>query len=294
MSYSILGQSLHEIADQAKHYFADEYGAKHFKCELAIDDDLPLRPTWQASLAAGYHLCVEVRESPFSNTLYEFVSKCAAKTLPIRLWVVVPQAAAVPSFNTELKQARDLGVGVVQIGDDGKAHEFHRPVPLSLFALKKTDLKTVPKTRREEVKTAESTFLDGSPGQGCQSICQALEQLTRQFAQHTYDQGLWKQSQGAPILNAAFFETKPWAKVLETLEERVDNVRVKLKSPTFSKQAIVKARSHTDWRNAVSHQPSTFKQTKERDAKLRTMFEATRDVLVEWYEIAKPFKLNKL
>ena len=293
MSYAILGQSLHEIADRAKAYFATEYGATNFKCEHAPVDDLPLKPTWQASLAAGYSLFIEVRESPFSNSLYEFVTRCAAEALPIRLWVVVPPTAAVPSFNAELKQARDVGVGVVQIAEDGKAHEFHRPVPLSLFALKKTDLKTIPKARREEIKTAESTFLDGSPGQGCQSICQELEQLTREFASYTYDQGLWKQKQGAAPLKKKYFDTSPWADVLQSLEERLDIARVKAKSKTFTKQAIVRARSHTDWRNAVSHKPSTFKDRKQRDAKLRTMFEVTRDVLVEWYEIAKPFKLPK-
>lgn len=293
MTYKYLGENLHEIGDRAKQYFADNYGGTNFKCEQAIDKDLPLQPTWQASMSAGYCLCVDVRESPFSNTLYEFVTKCASRGLPVRLWVVVPQTAAAPSFNSELKQAHDVGVGVVQISDDGGAHEFHRPVALSLFGLKKTELKAVPKGQRDEVKTAESTFLDGSPGQGCQAICQALEQLTRKFAQHTYDQGLWKQPPGSAVYKADFFEKKSWAMVLEAMEDRIDGKKIKAKSPSFSPQSIVKARGHTDWRNIVSHKPHTFKQLIDRDAKLRTMFESTRDLLIEWYGIAKPFKLVK-
>lgn len=111
MNYKILGQNLHEIADLAKNHFAQQYGANKFKCEQPIEEDLPLRPTWQCTLDAGYCLCVEVRESPFSNSLYEFVSMCAARALPIKLWVALPKVAAAPSFNTELKQARDLWGG---------------------------------------------------------------------------------------------------------------------------------------------------------------------------------------
>ncbi|WP_129778918.1 hypothetical protein [Peristeroidobacter soli] len=293
MTYIILGQSLHDVADRAKSYFAQHYGAKGFKCETSIDDGLPLKPTWLATLSTGYYVGIEVRETPFSNSLYEFVSKSATRALPIQLWVAVPPTAAAPTFNAELKQARECGIGVAQINDDGSVHEFHRPVPLSLFGLKKTTLESVPKNRREEVKNAESTFLDGSPGQGCQAISQSLEELTRIFAEHTYSKGLWKHPAGTPALKARFFHTDSWATMLETMEVRIDVGKIKAKVPTFSKQSIVKARGHTDWRNAVSHQPTNFKQRKERDAKLRTMFESTRDLLIEWYEIAKPFKLIK-
>lgn len=293
MTYSILGQNLFETADRARQYFSTQYGATQFKCEQSFDEDLPLKPTWQANLSAGYCLCIEVRESPFSNTLYEFVVRCAARSLPVRLWVAVPQDAASPTFGTELRQAQDAGVGVVQIAEDGKAYELRRPVALSLFALKKTDLKKIPKGQREEVKTSEATFLDGSPDQGCQAICQALEQLTRTFAEHGYNQGLWRQGQGQPALKSQFFHMKPWAAVLEAMEDRIDVGKVKAKSATFNKQAIVRARGHTDWRNAVSHKPRSFKERLDRDTKFRTMFESTRDLLVDWYAIVKPFRLVK-
>lgn len=293
MSYSILGQNLHETADRAKQYFSQHYGATNFACEQALDNDLPLKPTWLATLKAGYRLCIEVRETPFSNSLYEFVTKCATRGMPVRLWVAVPRSAAAPTFNTELKQARDAGVGVVQIAEDGVAHEFHRPVPLSLFALKKTDLKKVPKGQREDVKTAESTFLDGTPDQGCQAICQKLEELTRQFAEYTHGQGWWRQPAGTKPLQPKFFQTGAWAKVLELMEERLEAKRIQSKCNTFTKQIIVRARGHTDWRNEVSHKPVNFRQLKIRDAKLRTMFEVTRDLLIEWYGIARPFRLVK-
>jgi len=289
MSYSILGQNLHETADYSKVYFSQHYGATHFKREEALDKDLSLKPTWQATMAAGYRLCVEVRESPFSNSLFQFVTQCATRGMPVRLWVAVPHGLAAPTFNSELRQAREAGVGVVQFNEDGTAHEFHRPVPLSVFALKKTDLKVVPPTRREEIKTAESTFLDGTPDQGCQSICQALESITRSFGEFTHSEGWWRQaSVGSKGIN---FQTTPWARVLEEMEKRIDVGKVKSRSPSFSKQAVVKVRGHTDWRNAVSHKPKTLKELQQRDARLRTMFESTRDILIEWYTICKSLKL---
>jgi hypothetical protein len=293
MTYTLLGQNLHETADRAKEYFSREHGAKKFRCEIAIASDLPLKPTWQATLSGGYLLCVDVRETPFSVSLYEFVAKCASRGLPIRLWVALPPGTAAPAFNAELRQARESGVGVVQIFDDGTAHVFHRPVPLSLFGLKTTNPAEIPKAKRDEVKTAEATFLDGTPAQGCQAICQALEQVTRDFAEYTYHQGWWRTPANSQNHKAHFFQNSPWAKVLEELESRIDVNRVRSKSSQFSKHSIVKARGHTDWRNKVSHSPKTLQQLKERDAKLRTMFEATRDVLVEWYAIARPLKLVK-
>jgi len=291
MSYSFLGQNLHETADQAKAYFEQQYGATYFRCEQELSDDLPLKPTWQAILPGKYCLCIEVRESPFSQTLSAFVGGCAQKGLPVKLWVVMPKISAAPTFNSELRQAREFGVGVLQVAEEGDPHEFSHPVPLSLFGLKKTDLTSVPKSRRDEVKTAESTFLDGSPGQGCQAICQALEDITRKFAKYTHDAGCWKHPAGARVLHSEFFETRPWANVLATMESQIDIAKIRTKSASFTPQAIVKARGHTDWRNAVSHKPKTYRELISRDAKLRTMFESTRDLLLEWYGIAKPLRL---
>src|ERR1043165_1175985 len=177
MSYALLGHSLHETADSAKRYFAREYGAAKFICESEVEDDLPLRPTWQANMQGGYRLCIEVRESPFSHSLYQFVTLCAGRHLPIRLWVAMPAGPAGDAFNKELREAKAVGVGVVQLADNDSAHEFHRPAPLSLFGLRRTDIHAVPKRHRESIKKAEDAFLDGAPDQGCQLICQELESV---------------------------------------------------------------------------------------------------------------------
>jgi hypothetical protein len=289
VNYTLLGQNLHNTADGARKYFASSYGAKRFLCEEALSDDLPLRPTWQGDLG-GYRLAIEVRETPFSQTLFEFVTLCSQRGLPIRLWVAVPDGAAAPNFNGELKQARQLGVGVVQI-TNGKGHEFHKPVPLSLFALRKTDMNQVPRALREAIKTAEDDFLGGNPAQACQGICQELEQITRRFAEQVHANGWWRQQQGTAAPTPAFFRTRPWADMLDRLDQCVDQNRTRTVCPEFTKTVISQARGYTNWRNALSHKPKNLVELQKRDARLRTMFEATRDLLLEWYEIAKPLKL---
>jgi hypothetical protein len=292
MTYSLLGHDLHEAADKAKAWFAENYGAKNFKREEPVLD-LPLRPTWQAMLNGGYSLCVNVQPSPFSPSLFEFVTQCAQRGLPIKLWVAIGPSPPKESFGADLKQARNFGIGVVQIPDAGKPHEFHRAVPLSLFGLTRTDPKDVPKPRREVLKKAEDTFLDGAPDQACQLICQELEHISRVFAEHTYDKGLWKQPKGARTLRSRFFTKDSWATMLEEMEQRANVATIAAKSPDFSKQLVVRARAFTDWRNAVSHKPTKSAELKKRDTKLRTMFEVTRDLLIDWYHAAKPLGLLK-
>ena len=293
MAYGLLGQDLHVAADKARRWFAHRYGATGFKCEAPVKLDLPLRPTWQANLRTGYLLCVNVQSTPFSPTLHEFVNGCAQQRLPIKLWVAIGEGGPKDSFGADLKQARNLGVGVVHIYDNGDPHEYHRPVPLSLFALARTEFRRVPAPVRETIKNAEDTFLDGHPGEGCQSICQELENISRSFAHETYKRGWWKSPPGANAPPARFFTRDSWAGMLKDFDDRANVAQISKKCPSFTKQLIAGTRAYTDWRNSVSHKPKTVAQRKVRDARLRTMFEATRDLVLDWFQAAKPLGLLK-
>jgi hypothetical protein len=288
MTYALLGHSLHETADLARKHFADAYGAKNFECETAVDQDLPLRPTWQATMQGNYKLCIEVMETPFSQSLYEFVIKCANRGIPVRLWVAVPWGVSGGSFAKELKEARTLGVGVIQISEDGtQTHEFHKPVSFSLFGLRRTDLTKVRKAHREAFKKAEDAFIDGSPDYGCQLVCQDLESVTRSVALHTYSKKWWTTKQG---LKPRFFTSDAWATMLEKFDKEIDVTKTRKKCPSFRRALVAGARQYTDWRNSLSHKPKSLKELEDRDARLRTMFEATRDHLIEWLNVAHVLK----
>lgn len=294
MTYSFLAEPLRETAERAKAYFKQSYGATKFICETEIEPELPLKPTWQASMQDGYRLCIDVHEALGSLTIHEFVAKCAAKGVPIKLWIALPGTPTGPGFTRELRSAKDMGVGVVQFPEDGGApYELHKPVPLSLFALRQTNLQEVEAKRRETVKKAEDSFLDGSPEDGCRLICEELEAVTRRFAEHSYAKKWWKPSAGGKPLKPKFFTTDSWANMLQSLDERLLEQKAKSKCSTFSKELVVGARQYTKWRNSLSHKPKTLKERAKRDAKLRTMYEATRDLLLEWYRVARTLKLEK-
>lgn len=290
MTYGLLGQDLHETAERAKRWFTTHYGASRFRCEESVMDDLPLLPTWQGDLQAGYTLCINVQPTAFSPSLFEFVTRSAQSGLPIKFWVAIPDTTP-KDLATDLKKARSVGIGVVQMLESGQAHEYHRAVPLSLFGLKRADLATVAKARREVIKNAEDIFLDGAPDQGCQAVCQELESITRKFAERSYTDGLWKMPAGATPRPSRFFQKKSWSNMLEEMERSVDTAAMIKKCPLYNKQMVVRTRAYTQWRNDVSHKPKSLKQLKARDAKLRGMFEVTRDLLVEWYALAQPLRL---
>lgn len=292
MSYSLLGQDLHETADSARAWLTRLYGARGPKCEQQVTKDLPLRPTWQATAPTGYILCVNVQPSPFSQTLHEFVNLAMQRGLPIKLWVAVPADSTKESFASELKQARQAGIGVVQFSDGSLPHEYHRAVATSLFALSRTELSKIPKAAREMFKNAEETFLGGDPSHGCQSICQDIEALSRLVAAETYRLGLWKSPHGSAVLKSRFFTSDSWATMLGAFEQRADEPAIKRKCQPFRKQLIVRTRAFTDWRNSVSHKPKGMAELKKRDSRLRTMFEATRDLLVDWCHCARPLGIT--
>ncbi len=292
MSYALLGHDLHDVADKAKKWFSDHYGAKGFKREEALFE-LPLRPTWQASLNGSYYLLINVQPTPFSPTLHAVVNQSAQQGLPIHAWVVVGPNPTQQGFASELRQALNAGVGVIQIVEKGEPHIYHRPVPLSLFGMVRTDHKAVPKARREVVLDAEQTFLGGSPAQGCQAISQELEHISRRFGSLACANGWLKGPKNGGSLSTKYFEKTPWAKVLGELENRANIGFIAKKCPGFTKQLIVRTRALTEWRNEVSHKPATLAQLKARDAKLRSMFEVTRQLVMDWYRITKPLGLAK-
>lgn len=291
MPYQFLGLDLHDTADKAKQYFKDNYGAKTFRCEEAIEDGLALRPTWQAKQRDGYDLIVNVQSQPFSQTLHEFVNKCVQASRPVNLWVAVLRRTADTTFNYELRTARQMGAGVIDFPPDGDPHVFHLPVAFSLFALNRCDIKSVPTAYRQAVRSAEETFLNGAPGQGCQSICQELEDLTRRAAGALHSRGCF-QGNWNPGNGAAFFEMGDWGPVLQACENRIDVNSTRALCPQFSIDLVVRARGYRDWRNSVSHKPKTLRELMKRDARLRTMFEATRNLLIDWASATKPLRLK--
>jgi hypothetical protein len=290
MSFHLLAQHLHPTALAAKKYFAGHHGATGFREEEVVHAELSLKPTLSARLAHGYILCVEVSEKAYSNSLDTFVVECSTGCFPVRLYVVVPSAKEDTEFAGNLKKAKARGVGVVELSND-KEFVAADAVALSLFGLHKTELKRFPKSKRDAVRTAEQTFLNGNPVNGCQSLYQEIEAVTRAFAKRSRTEGWWRAPHTGEKNPSADLDRGDWAKVLKELGTFLDLKQCRRKCPQMTDGLIGGARALTDPRNLTSHKPTQLKAIIERDKRLRTWFEGARDLLKNWLDATKPLKL---
>lgn len=290
MSFLALAPQLHPTALAAKKYFSEEYGAKNFAIEEAIADQLSLRPTLTGHLSHGYLLCIDVSASAYSNSLDTFVVECVQGGFPIKFYVAIPSAKEDKDFASNLKKAKQRGVGIVEIANNHK-HRFLSAVSLSLFGLRPATINDYPKAKRETIVQARETFLSGNPVKGCQAMYEELEVITRAFAIRARDEGWWKTQKPGEPKAPKKLDTDPWATVLKSLERLLDYNACRKKCPQMRDVLIVSARGVTDPRNLTSHKPSSLKKLIERDTRLRTWFETAQDLLKDWYKAVRPLKI---
>ena len=289
-AYSILAPDLFETGDLAKTFFIKR-GATGFVCDTKFrdDEDLPLRPTWQATTRQYYRLCIEIRASLTTSAFNDFVTACVINCYPVHLWVVLPQNVGVASLGKQLKEAKDRGIGVAHVIEDGTIHVHHEAVSLSLFGLRKTERSGLSRAQWETISRAENLFFGGNPEGACQDIGQQIEDVTRKFAVESFNLNCWDPKARAP--SQALF-TGNWDPMLEKLERDIIPKEVQKKFPDFKKHHVTRARATTSDRNLVSHPPKTLKERIARDSALRTKYENMRDVLVAWCAVARAFKLK--
>jgi hypothetical protein len=289
-AYPVLAPELFETGDLAKVFFAKR-GATAFVCDTKFmeEEDLPLRPTWQATTRQYFRLCIDVRSSLVTNQFNDFVTACVINGHPVHLWVVLPKDVGISSLGKQLKEARDRGIGVAHVIEDGTIHVHHEAVSLSLFGLRKTERKGLTKAQWEVMSRADNLFLGGNPEGACQDIGQQLEEVTRKFAQESFNLNCWDPSAHAP--SPGLF-TGNWDPLLEKLERDINPKEVQKKCSEFKKNYVTRARAITPDRNLMSHRPKNLRDRIRRDAALRTTYENMRDVLVAWCAVARAFKLR--
>lgn len=293
MTFQLLATDLHATAVQAKKFFSSEFGVTNFKVETAPFEGSSLKPTYHATLKNKYTLCVEVSELPFSNSIKAFAAECGKESRLIKLFVVVPRAGG-PDFPTLFKDAKSYGIGVIELNESGH-NQLCGALAFSFFGLRRLDVKEYPAEKRDVLRQALSTFLDGSPEMGCQTLFSTLENLTRKFAIRTEAEGWWRTPvKDEPGRLARDLTKDPWAKVLSDLDHFLEFKPCKARCKDWNHTLVSQARAMTDLRNLTGHVPSTPKKIVERDKKLRTWFEHAGDVLKNWYDVTKPLKLKDI
>ncbi|HTB58322.1 MAG TPA: hypothetical protein VLC06_10630 [Polyangia bacterium] len=286
----VLAPELFETRDLARTFFAKR-GATGFVCEAKFkeDESLPLKPTWQASTRKYYRLCIDIRSSLVTSQFNDFVTACVINGYPVHLWVVLPKDVGISSLGKQLKEAKERGIGVAHVIEDGTIHVHHEAVSLSLFGLRKTEPSGLSRPQWETISRAENVFFGGNPEGACQDIGQQVEDVTRKFAEESFNLNCWDPKAKAP--SPALF-TGNWDPMLEKLERDIIPKEVQKKFPDFKKNYVTRARAITSDRNLMSHAPKNLKERIARDGALRTKYENMRDVLVAWCAVARAFKLK--
>lgn len=290
-SYKFLASPLHSTANAAMVYFKNEVGLSHFKVEEPIGQNLEFRPTISCSSTEQYLVCVEISESawPLKNVLDTFVLDCKNQGMPVKLHVAIPKGVVDPDFSKNLKRAKSCGVGVLELEENGAAHVYHDALPLSLTGLRTYIPSEFPPKFRENLKGAESTFLNGNPHKGCGELYDLIEDLCRKVGDRADKKGYWKTVKSGTKIPKINFDTKSWALVVKHLESHLDIK--KCNCPKLKDTLLARIRGLTQHRNDSGHKPKNLSQLKQRDQELRTRFETARDTLRDLINATKPLHL---
>src|SRR5258706_6399282 len=115
MQFKYLSAALHPTAAEVVKHFRDNYGLIGFKPEEPVHSDIGFTPTLHAVNKKYHIVCVEVSEQVYPPSLDAFVLKAKNLSLPVLLYVAVPSGLPQSEFNSALKQAKENGVGILEV-----------------------------------------------------------------------------------------------------------------------------------------------------------------------------------
>jgi hypothetical protein len=125
-------------------------------------------------------------------------------------------------------------------------------------------------------------FRDGEPSKACSMVYDELEGLCRVFAKKCTQKKLWTPGK----LN---LDTSPWASVMTSINAALDRSNPIAKKVSTS--LVARVIGITGHRNESGHRPRNLKERINRDQALRTRFEGSVDLLREFLEATKGFRL---
>lgn len=281
MAYRLLLPQLWPVADGVAAFLKREWGIHGLKAEVATHKEIPLVPTFRATMTDHHTLWVEVSDRPYPAHLDSIVSDCMQHGLPVRVVVAVSADRKGNQFHEDLVRARAKAVGVIAVdGTDGDL--LANPLSQSLTGVHPITRKDFPAKFRFQLSQAESTFKQGDPAKGCDALYAITEDVSRKAAEATFKKGYWR-----PNSNAPRFDKDPWDSVLKSLEKNLDPVQYK----DFGDNILHRLIGVTPYRNKVVHVPKSNAELRARDGMLRTRFEDAANILLELLNDVKPLKI---
>ena len=279
MTYRILPDHLREGADRVAGFLRDNYGARGIEREVALNDDVPYRPTLVGRMTDHHVVAVDVTDAGYTGAHDGFVLDCQTRGLPVKFFIATPEQMEGARANALIRAGRARGVGVIEIRQRS-CDAMLEPVSLSLCGVRRIVPTQFPPRFRQRLATAQSTFLNGDPVKGCGGIYDVIEHATRLSAKRLVGIGILP---NPPIELAK----APWSEVLEFVRSRVRVDR--LPQPTRGRFRPVMARiiGLVPDRNDSGHEPNDRASLIRRDSELRTRFEHAVGTLVSLIEIMR-------
>src|SRR5713101_5543658 len=141
--------------------------------------------------------------------------------LPAKVFVATPTNARDSQFKENLRQATNLGIGLLEIsGVRGRI--LNGALSLSLTGCRPIDKGKYPPKYRRALSDAEQTFRRGDPVKGCSHIYDELEGLSRRIAKRTYTRNCWTKNLGGGVPAKLNLAKAPWQTVVLALQKHCD------------------------------------------------------------------------
>jgi hypothetical protein len=283
-TYRALSPRLHETANAAISWFINKWGIKRsvIEVEASIDPDIGFRATFVARTDDFHILCAEVSENIYNNTLDSVVLDCREKGLPVKLFVAVPKDISDPNYAKKLRDAKRAGVGILEV-DHSSGTIVQLPLSLSLAGVRPIESTDFPTRYRQSLQHAHQVFRDGDPNKACSLVYDELEAAFRRFAKKCVTKKFWLNSNNYNV------DKDSWAGVITDLDRKLDRGHSTTRTVTPALMArLIRVTTH---RNESGHKPRNLRDLKRRDQALRTRFEGAVDLLREFLDATKAFRI---
>jgi hypothetical protein len=284
MTYRFLSAVLHPIADRTKLFLTEEWGipASKICVETEFDPDVPV-PTLHAHDRDQYIISIEVSDRPYPPQLDAIVLDCRRLSLPVKLYVAMPEEKTID--RTSLQRAKDNGVGVLIVSSSA-CREFERALSLSLVGVRKRSSE-FPKKLRHSMADAHTTFVQGDPAKACANVYDEIEILVRKICRKAAQKGWWKTN--APTAPDATNPAVSLKNIAAFLTHWFD--RGLAGSPALDSYLLSQIEGIVGHRNQTGHKPRTLKALRKRDQELRTRFDHAVSTFLDLVTAAAPLRL---
>ncbi len=257
MEYKVLPSQFQKFADSANHILKKRFNLNDGIVEQAVHPDIPFQPTLHWELDT-YYLACEVSNKPFPESLKQNFADIVNTEVPIKIIVAytLDEAMTINDYKINTKDAKKFGFGFMVVDDNNNGEVEHDGILLALH-MPKIDYDDYTRRLRPFIREAyEQYMLKCDPEGGLQKIGQLTEKIIYKVATQAKRKGKFNYSRFNPpkfISQSTLID--------KMIEENVFDIPILGRCKDFAID-----------RNSVSHKPTTLRQAKHIQKKLKENF----------------------